>query len=176
MLTGASDVIRKLIAVQRAARDSSIRRAQKASEELLEIVKQRTDHAFQEVPSYLQWNNRFPKGTVATFSAEKAPSVAGTPWEKQVQKSPDPVHALNRMLTATPATYSSVFSLVSANVGYPEEVPGDNLAYIYYVMFGTPRMQPRPFLELSLLDVSGEFAASMATIGPELHNAAGSGS
>jgi len=140
-----------------------VKELQPIRRKLTSDLRKRTGYAFQTVPSYLYESRRgypgrkkYPEGTVATF-ATSSQSLAGSAWEGQVQKYISGTHALRDQLKVE---ISKENTDVIVEAGYEDSV-SDSHPEISRVIFGTTKMQARPFLQLALLAREKDFMRAM---------------
>lgn len=167
-IKGLKDTQQNLERLKNAAKHEFRAANRRAGGLLLATVKNRTRREYQEVVSYvfesiLGLPGTKPEyavpGLIGTF-ARTAPTLTA-PWDRSVQKYREvkakghhPLHTLLR------STYSETpTGLFVTKVGYPEGTggKGTNTRFIVWVMFGTAKMQPRPFLELALDEAAPNF-------------------
>ena len=173
MLRGAEETITNLRRVRDEVKKEVFEGHKRAVLHLERQVRRRVSRTFQEVPSYILDSKRahqmeradlrykqYPAGTIGTF-ARRAPSIASTPWSGLVQLR-GPIYPGGPMSTNelrsqldTAVRGESTGQLVG-EVGYTKDVDV-TAPEVRRVLFGTPKMQPRPFLTRALDAARAEY-------------------
>ena len=160
-ITGQRSLIQKLERLgKRVVED--VRQAQRvAAEEMHARIQRDVDQPFQSVVSYVYESLMGLPGTKVEFAdpdligtfAKRAPKLVD-PWTKQVQIYRKGGHPLRDRLAVE--THDRGRQII-ASVGYPPDMGrgGRDTRYVIWVLFGTTKMQPRPFLQIAL-DEYGE--------------------
>lgn len=117
-----------------------------------EKLRNKADFAFQATPSYigesafgLPGRKRYPEGTIGTFSTQND-DLEGSFWGERTQKYIKGTHFLRDRVTSNVS--QSRVGEVSLEVGYPKLTARQN-RIATWVLFGTDKMQPRPFLTIA---------------------------
>jgi hypothetical protein len=172
---GIGHVIRRMEAVKRAVRREAARANDRMGIRLLEETKDRVDHDFQEVVSYVfesilglpgtkpQFAEKDEAGNwlVGKFAQPPRTDPLEEPWTYQVQKYRKGAHPLRDKLAKESTEKAQGFFVTK--VGYPRHVgkKGTNTFFIIWVLFGTEKMQARPFLTLTLNEYADNFLAEV---------------
>jgi hypothetical protein len=148
--------IEQAIARLKAYRDDALASTTIAThevgEELHQSLQRRLSFGFQTVPTYLRDPLRirtFPPGTPAYFSRKSA-SIGRSPWVGQAQLYIKGQHLLRNELGTS---FSFNGRQAIAEIGYRGVPP----RYVIWVLFGTMKMQARPFLQVALRDFRMSF-------------------
>lgn len=152
-ITGLDRLIKKLQGLEHRLTATGSSAVSRRAGAMLTQLKRYTKHPFQEVPSYLLEYKfkpriggvvpkRYPPGTQAAFAVSTGP-----PPPPLVQQYPIGPHLLHELLQARVAYFGN--GIIVGEVGYPKgtEERGSPTWYIVWVLFGTVKMLPRPFLQ-----------------------------
>ena len=135
---------------------------------LWQDIRRNVDREFQETVSYVFESILGLPGTkpefadpslVGTFS-RRAPELA-EPWLRQVQKYRKGAHVLrDRLKHEFQETAKGIYV---ERIGYHRSVGrrGTRTRYVIWVLYGTQKMQARPFLQLALHENAEDFMDSL---------------
>jgi hypothetical protein len=156
-IRGIPRVIQNLEQVHNNVRTSVEKTVLLEGERLLQHLKDRTAHEYQEVLSYVWESILGLPGTKSEYAdreligtfARRAPKL-DPPWDRQIQLYRKERHQLRELLGMQ--FKEKARGVFVSRVGYPRDVGrrGRSTRYVVWVLFGTKKMQARPFLTLTL--------------------------